>query len=179
MNRRSTCFVPTDVMEPTLKKGSTIVVDAAHYFVNEPIRWDLAVFFAPELESLYQDLGQKRIEATKCGLIANAAVDIFEREGFLARPHIAYVKRIVGLPGERIAFTKSAILCDGEPLEPPRDLQKVYRSFPEFESYKFGATEHEVPKDSVFVLSDNLKKGKDSREVGPVKVGNLSARVVR
>jgi signal peptidase I len=184
MKRRQMCFVPTDVMEPTLKKGSRIVIDLAHYLTEKPQRWDLVVLGAPELESLGEKLGQVRIPATKCGAIANAACDIFEEQRgdpvpFLPRPHIFYVKRIVGLPGERIAFTESAILRNGKPLEVPPALRKVYRGFSNHTKFKFGAKEHAVPRDSIFVLSDNHEKGKDSREIGHVKMDYIFARVVR
>jgi signal peptidase I len=184
MRRRQMCFVPTDVMEPTLKKGSQIVIDVAHYLTAKPQRWELVVFGAPELESLGAKLGQVRVPATKCGSIANAACEIFESERgdpvpFLPRPHIFYVKRIVGLPGERIRFTESEILMNGKPLEIPRNLRRLYRSFPNFREFKFGAEEHAVPRGSLFVMSDNHQRGKDSREIGPVSMDYVTARVVR
>jgi signal peptidase I len=37
----------------------------------------------------------------------------------LAGPHVLYVKRIVGLPGERVAIVDGIVQIDGEPLIEP------------------------------------------------------------
>jgi signal peptidase I len=37
----------------------------------------------------------------------------------LAGPHVVYVKRIVGLPGERVAFLAGVIHVNGVPLDEP------------------------------------------------------------
>jgi signal peptidase I len=179
--RRATCQVPTDVMEPTILKGSEVVLDTAYYYHNPPKRWDIVVFFAPELEELRYDLGRVKVPDAdaKSATIANAASDIFQNTGFPVRPHIIYIKRIVGLPGELIRFEPSQILCNGVPLKILRDLQPCFSSFPHCASYRFGATDCLVPDDSVFFLSDNVARGKDSREIGPVKIGNFVGRIVR
>jgi signal peptidase I len=37
----------------------------------------------------------------------------------LAGPHVLYVKRIIALPGERIAFSKGQVYVNGAPLDEP------------------------------------------------------------
>jgi signal peptidase I len=37
----------------------------------------------------------------------------------LAGPHVVYVKRIVGLPGERLAIVRGEVFVNGVPLEEP------------------------------------------------------------
>jgi len=182
---RMVCEVPTDVMEPTIKKGATIVADLSYYANNRPQRWDVVLFWAPELEEMGPSLGRSRIDARKCGAIANAACDIFEHgmdvvlPGTTLRPHIFYVKRVVGLPGERLRFRSDSILLDGRPILVPPDLRGCYTRFERTDDYRFAAKEeYEIPEHHLFVLSDNLRSGKDSREIGGVTMDNLFARVV-
>lgn len=179
MNRRVTCQVPTDVMEPTILKGSIITADTSHYYNYPPERWDIVIFAAPEIERLYYDLGSKKLGTRVSGAIVDAAVDIFEKDKVLLRPHIFYVKRIVGLPGERLRLTNTNIICNGKELEIPRDLRNLYGTFSGREDYQFGGNDYLVPDDCVYVMSDNLAKGKDSREIGGVPIGTLIARVIR
>lgn len=180
MIRRFACTVPTDVMEPTIRRGSEIVVDTRAYDSKKPQRWDVVVFFAPELENLREQLGTVRLPAQKCGAIANAACDIFEKDQWLVRPHIMYVKRLLGLPGERLQFRDGEVLRNGKPLRIPADMRKLYGRFetPTFTSARHGAKEVEIPKDHVFVLSDNHARGKDSREIGAVPAAHIVGRVV-
>jgi len=178
MQRRMTCQIPTDVMEPTITKGSTIAVDTSYYYNNQPERWDVVVFTAPEIEQMQFDLGQKKIDNCPSKAIVNAAADIYTEQQILLRPHVFYVKRIMGLPGERIRFTESHILCDGKELHIPRDIQRCYSAFKSYENYQFGAIEYLVPENCVYVLSDNLAKGKDSRHIGAISLHNMTGRVI-
>jgi len=165
-------------MEPTIRRGSTIGLDTVYFTKNEPKRWDVVVFGSPTLEGLYENLGQKKIEASKTELIANAAVDISQEENVVVRPHIFYIKRIVGLPGESLRFTQRDILCNGKPVVVPRDIHRCYRHFEGYERYRYGADEFLVPDDNLFLLSDNLSGGKDSREIGTVPISLLMGLVI-
>jgi signal peptidase I len=172
-----TCEMPTDVMEPTIPRGSVVAVDTAYYYHNEPQRWDVIVFTAPNIEQLQFDLGRRKVRPDcASALAANAAAEIHERENVLLRPHLFFVKRVVGLPGERIRFTEAEILCDGVALHIPRDIRRCYAGFPGHADYAFGSTEYLVPENSVYVLSDNLAKGRDSRYFGAVSLHNLIGR---
>jgi signal peptidase I len=64
---------------------------------------------------------------------------------FLAGPHRMYMKRIVGLPGETVAFHGGHLLINGKPLDEP---------YVKFQCY----WEHEplqVGPDQYYVVGDN------------------------
>ncbi len=88
----------------------------------------------------------------------------------LGRPLI--VKRVVGLPGERVAMVGGELLVDGRPLPEPW-LEDTY-----------GGTTNmrprEVPGGTVFLLGDNRLPlaSSDSRSFGPQPVTALRGRAV-
>lgn len=173
-----TCEMPTDVMAPTIAKGSIVAIDTAYYYQNSPDRWEVVAFTSPEVEQMQFGLGRRKLESETGGGIINAAAEIFEEKEVLLRPHVFYVKRIVGLAGERIRFSESSIFINDKELHIPRDISPCYRGFDEYKTYKFGAEEYNIPDYTVFVLSDNLAKGKDSRQIGGVSIHNMVGRAV-
>ncbi len=79
-----------------------------------------------------------------------------------------WVKRVIGLPGDRLEFIMGRVYRNGEVVE---------------ESYIKGkmTTEHEpvvVPQDHIYVLGDNRNHSSDSRQIGPVPLGNIQGRVI-
>jgi len=181
--------IPTDVMEPTIAKGSTIVVDTLYDVQRRPERWDIVVFAAPTIEHMGEDLGKKRLPVHNSpgsmmherewnetdrilySPIVNAAADVFERQNIVLRPHIFYVKRVVGLASEVISFTVPPLMVNGKELEVPDNLQRMYAAH-------FRSQEFRVPENHVYVLSDNLTKGKDSRHIGSIPLDFVIGRVV-
>lgn len=79
------------------------------------------------------------------------------------------VKRIVGLPEERIEGRSGRILVDGERLDEP------YLT-PGTRSRTFGPLR--VPRDRYFVLGDNRESSKDSVFFGPIATDDLVGPVV-
>jgi signal peptidase I len=90
-----------------------------------------------------------------------------------------FVKRIIGLPGETIQLTSKGLKIDGAFVPVPPALKDRFSSFLKHEDHKFGAEPYKVPADSVFVIGDNAHVYvTDSRELGPVPVKNLEARIM-
>ncbi|AHY46488.1 signal peptidase I [Rubrobacter radiotolerans] len=80
------------------------------------------------------------------------------------------IKRVAGLPGDRVEVRDGVLFVDGERLrEPYVDYRLTDGSF-------FGPVR--VSEGSVFVLGDNRSNSLDSRELGPVAEGDLLGRVV-
>ena len=76
-----------------------------------------------------------------------------------------FVKRIVALPGERVAIEDGALMIDGAPVEEPFPLRPVRRDMLE---RVLGAGEY-------FVMGDNRASSHDSRSVGPLAEGMIVA----
>ena len=79
-----------------------------------------------------------------------------------------YIKRVVGLPGEQVAFSGGALYVDGALIE---------------EGYVSGVTEDYsilLQQDQYLVLGDNRPESYDSRmsDMGPVRGQDLRGRVV-
>ncbi len=89
----------------------------------------------------------------------------FEHDG--AVPEV-FIKRVIGLPGDRVRITRGTVYIDGTPLAEPYVRYADRRSFPEVT----------VPPGNVFVLGDNRANSEDSRFFGPVPDRDLMGRAV-
>ena len=176
MQSRMTCQMPSSSMEPTIKKGAWIVADTRYYNSCSVGRFDVAVFWNPDVERELLDISRARVaEGEGINELLSTAGDIWKKNGPILRPHLLFVKRIVGLPKETIRLTQEGIEIDEKRVNPPRDLRKLYSSITG--KFKYGAECMAVPDDSIFVLSDNVNDGKDSRHIGTVPVGHLVGRI--
>jgi signal peptidase I len=143
--------IPTSSMEPTLHCASPgpgclgtssdrVLAASIVYDFRSPERGDIVVFKAP-------GLAKQRCE-----------------EGG------TFVKRIVGLPGERISERNGFVYVDGrrlaEPYVDPSHRDRVTRTW------------RRVPAHAYFVMGDNRANSCDSREWGTVPRGNLIGPVV-
>lgn len=81
-----------------------------------------------------------------------------------------YVKRVVGLPGERIGERSGVIVLNGRRLREPY----VERKRRDNQTY----APRRVPGGTYFVLGDNRAQSCDSRIFGSVPKGNVIGRVV-
>jgi signal peptidase I len=75
-------------------------------------------------------------------------------------PSKSYIKRVVGLPGDRVRIENGVLFVNGRPLReryiPPE--YEDYRSYPEVQ----------VPEHSYFLLGDHRNMSNDSRDFGGV-----------
>jgi len=143
--------IPTSSMEPTLHcaapgpgclgtSSDRVLAASVVYDVRSPARGDIVVFKAPALAK------------SRC------------QDGG------TFVKRIVGLPGERISERRGFVYVDGkrliEPYIDPGRRDRLTRSWPR------------VPAHAYFVMGDNRADSCDSREWGTVPRKSLIGPVV-
>jgi len=134
--------VPSSSMEPTLAcahpgPGCTasfndrVIVAKIVYRFRDPERQEIAVFHAPPLAK------------TECS------------EGG------TFLKRVIGLPGDRVSERNGFVFIDGKRLYEPYvsdlDRDSITRTWPR------------LGKDQYFVMGDNRAASCDSRTWGPVK----------
>jgi len=90
-------------------------------------------------------------------------VIVFEPPG---RPSEDYVKRVIGLPGEKVEIRAGQVLINDEPLpEPFQPNPGTYTMQPLI-----------VPEGQVFVLGDNRNNSNDSHTWGSLPVENIVGR---
>jgi signal peptidase I len=83
------------------------------------------------------------------------------------RPGEDYVKRIIGLPGEKVQVTKGQVFINDQPLAEP------FEPIPGSYSMQNPVI---VPEGQVFVLGDNRNNSNDSHNWGPLPVENIVGR---
>jgi len=82
-------------------------------------------------------------------------------------PSIDYIKRIVGVPGDRVTCAGGEVWVNGERLDEP------YVAFPDAGCW-LSIT---VEPDQYFVLGDNRRRSSDSRDFGQVPAEYVRGRV--
>jgi signal peptidase I len=89
------------------------------------------------------------------------------------------LKRLIGMPGERIEIKNDIVFINGEEISTPQaafdeglddQLQAMTADFGPLA----------IPKEGFFVLGDNRRHSMDSRDFGPVPFDNLhgTAKVI-
>lgn len=78
------------------------------------------------------------------------------------------IKRVIGLPGERITIANGRVFVDGQPIEEPYLAQET----------QGGGRSWVVPPFTVFVMGDNRSASRDSRVFGPVPLEQIVGRAV-
>jgi signal peptidase I len=141
--------IPSPSMEPTLHCGKPadgcrarvsdrVIANRIVYRFQAPERGDIIVFEAPSGVRSACDAGG------------------------------AFIKRIVGLPGEKVSMQDGHVFIDGVPLKEPY-LARAYRGR---ESGEWPRS----PRGGYFVLGDNRAKSCDSRRWGVVPRENIIGR---
>ncbi len=89
-------------------------------------------------------------------------------------PDIEFIKRIIGLPGDKVLFRDGEVYVNGQQLKENYIADKT-------SLWEGGyAKEDEaivVPSDSLFVLGDNRPRSSDSREFGPIAQTSIIGQV--
>jgi signal peptidase I len=145
--------IPSESMEPTLEDGQRVLVDRLSYRFGEPDRGDIVVFKPPA--------GADN-EANICGSSTY-------NEGRQACPQPTddrsdtnFIKRIVGVPGDRLKVMGGQVFIDGKAQDESfarLDDSCGICNLPQ---------EITIPEGHYFMMGDNRGASADSREWGPI-----------
>ena len=105
--------------------------------------------------------------AYRLGSIQRGDVVVFRYPG---DPSKNYIKRIVGVPDDRIEIVRGAVMVNGEQLAEPYVP-------PEFRDQR-SMSEITVPANSYFVLGDHRNLSSDSRDFGMVEQEAIFGKAV-
>ena len=86
----------------------------------------------------------------------------------MAGPHLVYVKRIVGLPGERVEIVMGVVNINGEPLIEPHVARKAPWNYA---PVTLGADEY-------FVIGDNRAMRMDDHDFGRTTRGRILGKIL-
>jgi signal peptidase I len=82
-------------------------------------------------------------------------------------PQQEYIKRVIGLPGDRVQIVNGEVYINDERIDEP-----YVASAPRYQ------TEWTVPDNNLFVLGDNRNNSSDSHNWGPVPMENVIGRAL-
>jgi len=140
-------WIPSGSMKPTFVEGDRIFVEKFSRFYSMPKRGDIMVFYPPMTT------------------LSHSPLAVFERlTGFFCKD-VAYIKRIVGLPGDKIMVKpdnegRYAVYINGAKLK-EKYVMDEYDYIPCDEKMICGPVT--VPKNSYFMMGDNRGNSQDSR----------------
>lgn len=165
--------IPSASMMPTLQVGDFILVNKYAYGVRLPL-----------LGTKILDVGEPR----------RGDVVVFR---YPKDPSVDYIKRVVGLPGDRIAYFNKMLYINGKPAEQTslgtftgvgaalslngaslrlERLDGVVHKILIQNRRRMGEGEYVVPEGEYFVMGDNRDNSNDSRFWGTVPEENLVGR---
>ncbi len=138
-------YIPSKSMVPTLQVDDRLIVDKVSYHFKDPQRGDIIVFMPPD-EASVVCTGPQASQHNKD----------------------AYIKRIIGLPGDTVEVKQGQVFINGKPLKEGYVV--------EVPDYQYGP--RTVPQGSYLVLGDNRNNSCDSHYWGFVPRDNIIGRAI-
>lgn len=171
--------IPSGSMEPTLH-GDARPLHGDRVFVNKFIygwRYPLNGTRIP-FTSIRVDYAKSRLWHRQAPERFDIVVFKAVEQGAI---HTTLVKRIIGMPGERVHIADGKVYINGQPLELPPDMPPVEYTNPRRPDAVYGILtddEHSlIPADSYLLLGDNSDNSRDGRYFGWVSNERILGRV--
>ncbi|HDR6289178.1 TPA: signal peptidase I [Bacillus cereus] len=150
----------------------TILIILLRYFIFTPV-----VVEGNSMMSTLQD--GDRMVANKIGYKLNG-LERFDISVFKDKDGMNYIKRIIGLPGDYIEYKNDQLYINGKKYsEFYLDIQKKELARGELLTDDFNiktlpsTLSKVVPERHYFVLGDNRRGSKDSRDIGFISADNI------
>lgn len=148
-------IVQGESMENTLFTGQKLLVFKTGYYFHPPRAGDIVVL-------QYQS-----------GIVENIPFLNkwnFAKKVFPAIKEIDYIKRVIGVPGDRIDIKDGFVFINGEKKE-----ELYIKGTTNPRSMEFPCT---VPQKTVFVMGDNRENSRDSRDIGFIEYDRIKGRAL-
>ncbi len=164
-------WIPSGSMRPTLLEGDRIVVEKLtkfpnliknKKFENEPQRGDVMIFYPPFVK------------------LKTDGLSVFSRlTGFFCKD-IAYIKRVVGLPGEKFEIKKNSNGAYHVYINDKRLDEEYIMSEYDYHTCKENmyCGPFIIPENNYFMMGDNRGNSQDSRFWGTLPKERLIGRAV-
>jgi signal peptidase I len=146
-------WIPSESMVPTLQKKDRVIVSRISFKLGDPERADIVVFQNPNFE----DKGNK-------DPISRGARNVLELVGIGQPKEKYYIKRVIGLPGDKLSIHDNHVYINGKELPEPWLRKDVFTA----DNGTYGGTEIVIPKHKYFMMGDNRDFSADSRVFGLV-----------
>ena len=155
-------WIPSGSMRPTLIEGDRIFVEKTSLFFSKPKRGDILVFYPPMVT-----------------LQKNPSAVFGRLTGFFCKD-VAYIKRLIGLPGDKIVIKPNdegryGVFVNGKKLNESY-IMDDYDYIPCMKGMYCGP--FTVPKDKYFMLGDNRGNSQDSRFWGFLPENRIVGRAI-
>jgi len=148
-------WIPSSSMEDTLQINDRVMVNKLAYRFGDLHRGHVVVFDDPRGE-----------EAPQETVTEAAKRNIMEAIG-LSVPRSELIKRVIGLPGNRVEIVDNHVLIDGVAIDEP--YLRPGSMMPDFGPII-------VPPGEMFVMGDNRNASQDSRYFGTVPTDTIVGR---
>lgn len=155
-------LIPSGSMHPTILEGDRVFVERVTHFFKPPKRFDIVVFYPPQAELKYNPIA------------------LFSRYTGLFCKDLAYIKRIIGVPGDHLQIKQNQktkqyeLFINGKHVDepyilngyiPPCNNEKMYCDII-------------IPEKSYFMMGDNRNNSFDSRYWGVLPENRIIGRAV-
>lgn len=144
-------WIPSASMHPTLLEGDRVIVERVTRFYQTPNRGDILVFYPP----------MTKLDSTPLKVFARLT-------GFFCHDD-AFIKRVIGLPGDKLEIKKAkddgafTVYINGVALDEPYINSKY--DYPDC-SQEMYCGPMIIPNDQYFMMGDNRGNSEDSRYWG-------------
>lgn len=150
-------WIPSGSMEPTLH--------------GTPNQWEADKIIVDKLK-------YKFATPQRGDIVVFSPTDELQKEQY----HDAFIKRVIGLPGETVELRDGKVYINNKPLEEESYLGANQRTVIDVctsgQQPAFLAKSQTIPPNSYLVLGDNRNSSYDSRCWGVVPQGNIIGRAV-
>ncbi|QIR39134.1 signal peptidase I [Tolypothrix sp. PCC 7910] len=150
-------WIPSGSMEPTLH--------------GTPNQWEADKIIVDKLKYKFSD-------PQRGDIVVFSPTDELQKEQY----HDAFIKRVIGLPGEKVELRNGKVFINNKPLPEEKYLSNQQRTVIDVctsgQQPPFLAQSQTIPQNAYLVLGDNRNSSYDSRCWGVVPRQNIIGRAV-